>query len=760
MRHSSQNTSENNDNLRSIRYFLGREKLTRGTRKYSLLICSAIGALAATGAASVAQAQEAASTVGIEDIVVTAQKRGENIQKVPIAISALSSQALASQGITSIQGVVNATPSLYQAPYPTNNTALFLFMRGMGVGDPMQVTKDSSIGIYQNGIYNARPQALAFDLADVERVEVLRGPQGTLYGRNTTGGAINIISRAPSGEAGIRQLLSYGMRNQYRSVTNIDLPEFANISLKGTLALGGDDGWSKNRSDPNVPNTNDFNTESHVAGRIAARWRPSDDFTADYSFEIGKVKSTPILLESPALNGLTLYPGVVYQARRDRAYRAAELPESETRIRDHGLTLDWRASDALTIRSITGIRYYDSYTFSDTLEVFLLPLVSENELLSKQFSQEFQFIGKMGNRIKYAAGLYYFREKADHLTQNTFFITSQQQNFVNARSESQAAYAQLTYTPPVVDDKIDLTVGGRYTIDKRRATRNSFFNGFQTEANVSNRQKFKRFTPSFTANVDWTNDVSTYAKVATGYRSGGSGESGADFTQTFAPETLISYELGFKSVLLDRHLRFNVAAFYNKYDKMQLDITTDPNNVAISETRNAGKADIKGVEVDITAAVTPELSLSLSYAYLHTKVKNVSLDSGPNIANLFVIPYAPRNSINLGFDWTLARLDAGNVILHGDYSYKSKVFGTAGAGPAVIGREFYATAGYSNVNGRITLQREMFGRPVDFSFWAKNILNDRYSVYGAGPGAQLTGYTSAAFAYNAPRSVGIEISLR
>lgn len=703
-------------------------------------------------------AQESEEKTGIKEIVVTAQKRGENLQDVPIAISAISSEQMASQGINSIQGVVAATPSLYQAAYPTANTALFLFMRGMGVGDPMQVTKDSSIGIYQNGIYNARPQALAFDLADVERLEVLRGPQGTLYGRNTTGGAINIISRAPTGEAGLRQTASYGSRNQYRSVTHVDLPELGGIALKGTLAMGGDDGWGKNRPSANVPNTNDFNSQSYIAGRIAAQWRPSTEFTADYSFEVGKVKSTPMLLESPDLNGLTIYPGIVYQAERDRAYRSAELPESVTNIRDHGLTLNWDVSSDLTIRSTTGIRYFDTTTYSDTMEVYFIPLVSENELTSKQFSQELQLIGQaFDDRLKYAIGAYYFREKANHLTANTFALVSKNDNYINAKSTSKAIYAQLTYTPPLFNDNLDITVGGRYTVDNREATRNQFADGVQYETDTSNDMKFKKFTPSVTLNYNWTEDVSTYAKLATGYRAGGSTESGPDFSRTFSPENLTSYELGFKSMLLDRRLRLNISAFYNKYTDMQLDVSPDPSNVTISETRNAGDATIKGVEVDVTAAVTPALNLSFSYALLDHQVKTVRIDGGPNIAGLFIIPYAPEHSLNISFDWTVLQFSDGHLKVNGDYSYKSRVY-NAGAGPDVVNRDFYSIAGFSTVNGRVTLQKDMNGNPVDLSLWVKNLLNDRYAVYASATGSYLTGYNTRSYSMNAPRSIGAEIS--
>src|SRR5690606_39190762 len=142
-------------------------------------------------------------SIGVEEIVVTAERRAENLQDTPIAITAMTDASLESQGITDLKGIVQATPSLYFAPYPSSTTTLVLFMRGEGMNDPNIITKDGGVGLYVDGVYQSRPHASAFALADVERVEVLRGPQGTLYGRNTVGGAVNIISKKPTGEWGV-----------------------------------------------------------------------------------------------------------------------------------------------------------------------------------------------------------------------------------------------------------------------------------------------------------------------------------------------------------------------------------------------------------------------------------------------------------------------------------------------------------------------------------------------------------------------------
>src|SRR5580658_2640985 len=184
--------------------------------------------------ARLATAQEQ-TTEGIQEVVVTAQRREENLQTTPIAITALSADALNKAGVTDFAGVAEQSTSINFTPYPSSSNLLILYMRGQGVADANQITQDGAVGLYEDGFYIARPQANTFDLADIERVEVLRGPQGTLYGRNTTGGAVNLISKQPTGQFDVRESLDFGNRNMFRSLTAINLPEWHDVSAKVTL---------------------------------------------------------------------------------------------------------------------------------------------------------------------------------------------------------------------------------------------------------------------------------------------------------------------------------------------------------------------------------------------------------------------------------------------------------------------------------------------------------------------------------------------
>ncbi|MGI9287743.1 MAG: TonB-dependent receptor plug domain-containing protein, partial [Pseudomonadales bacterium] len=197
-----------------------------------------------------------ANTAGaavLEEVIVTAQKRQESLQDIPIAMNAYDAENIEAMGLNSAKDIGLATPSLQMPAYPTTSNNLALFIRGVGNADSISLTKDNTVGVYYDGVYAGRSAGLLADLSDLERVEVLRGPQGTLYGRNTTSGAVNFINTKPTGEFGIKQVLSAGDFGIFRSVTNVDLPEAAGVKAKLTAAFSDRDGWVENEGSNEVP---------------------------------------------------------------------------------------------------------------------------------------------------------------------------------------------------------------------------------------------------------------------------------------------------------------------------------------------------------------------------------------------------------------------------------------------------------------------------------------------------------------------------
>lgn len=730
---------------------------------------------------------------GIGEIVVTAQKKAENAQTTPIAITAYSGDSLTALGISSVADVASVTPTLYSAPYPNSPTTMQLYMRGQGVNNPLQMTKDGAVGMYLDGFYLSRPQSATMDMADIERIEVLRGPQGTLYGRNTTGGAVNIITRKPTGEAGLRQSLTLGNRNHIRAITNVDAPAIGPLAVKATALYSRTDGWTQNAAGE------DYGLREQTAGQVGARLALSERLTVDYSFDIGRVYSTPLFFWNTALTGVL--PG--YVVDRERIHRGVNLDKSRMDFNGHALTVEWEASDALTVRSLSGYRrieaqmtqyYLDNFSSPSTGQIINIRPV--DDLQTRQYSQEFQAVGEMGERIDFVAGLYYFRETGKHaqdtitalsLLSGTPTGTVRTERMVRMTAESKAAYAQATYTPAILSDRLDLTVGLRYTDDKRRAARDlrslfslpsgASFPARPTEIDVTNRQSFSKFNTAVTVNFRAGSDLTLYAKFANGYRAGGSDESALFFTETFAPETVSNFEAGLKSDWFDRRLRLNLAGFVMNYRNIQLDMPLRRNDPTVNQTINAGKARIAGIEADLTIAPVRDLLLTASYAFLDTKITEIAARAGTvldpavnpdsgftigeNVASRFTLAYAPRHAVSASADYTLLRWGNAKAVAHANYQWKDQVFASSPAGPAIAGRQFWAIPAYGTLDARFMVSWETAsGSEASVALWGRNITDRTYKATVAASGSPATGFNGQSFAYGEPATYGVELSYR
>lgn len=715
----------------------------------------------------------------LEQVTITAQKISEDLQRVPISITALTAEAIEKKNITDMIGVAQNTPSISFAPNPGSSNTLILYMRGQGAAVPNAPSSEGGIGLYQDGFYIGRPSGITFDLADLDRVEVLRGPQGTLYGRNTTGGAVNLVSRRPSGEFGFRQTLDFGTRDKFRSLTTVDLPRWNSLSAKFTLLHSAIDGYVRNTG-----SGHDFGEQKQQGGRLQLHWDATQALGVDYFMDTGEIDDTPAYYQNASLNGLTLqgYPYTKADRPRDRTYRPVDLDNSHTRNEAHGLTVTWDASDVLTLKSLTGYRKMNSKGYSDFVEAITiapgLPLHGTGSSLtqSHQFSEEIQLLGNVDDTLRFVGGLYYFDESVSYDTLSNlpdYFLVSQQTS--STQSRSAAAFGQITWTPPVLEQRLEFTLGGRYTHDKRDSDRYIAANGFVLEdgsttgstANLS----FKRFNPTFTANYRWTDSISSYAKVATGYRAGGTYE-GAPTGQfdlgTFGPEKVVTYEIGLKSDWWDQSLRFNTAVFDSRYSDLQIYIPIDPSDATRALFYNIGKASVRGLEMDIAFAPVDDVELSLAYAYLDAEFTQVDVvpgsiydnaanplspyHVGDNLKGLFKLPYAPENSLSAGVDYTFLRFSNAELALHLGYRWESDTYSGAVGGSEVPGHDFDIRPAYGLVDGSLTLTTDLpRGDRAKISVWGKNIFNHQYrqqvianGAAGVAVHSPTTGVTSAA----------------
>jgi iron complex outermembrane receptor protein len=656
-------------------------------------------------------------------------------------------------------------------------------MRGMGNSNPVLLTSESAVGMYEDGFIIARPNAATFDLADVERVEVLRGPQGTLYGRNTTGGAINLVSRQPKGEFAFKQQLGAGSRDRFRSLTVLDLPSWGDIATRFTYLRSSVDGYVKNSGD-----SHDYGEERQQAGRATVHWQATPDFAVDYFFETGTLDSTPIYYQNASLDGMTLVPGHPYtdaDTPRERTYRPIDLDLSTARFEGHGLTLSQDIDSGLTLRSLTGYRALRTDDYQDYAEAFGYSYISRGQLDTHHFSQEFTAVGNLLNdRINYTAGLYYFEESGSSsgMADIPSYAYSSS-SFLKGSAKSYAAYGQLIWTPDLLDDRLGFTLGARFTKDQRQAQRYQTISGTPAPDNgAGGTVDFSRFNPSLTIDYRWSEDLSTYAKVATGYRAGGFYEAAptGQFERTFAPEELTSFEVGLKSYWLDHRVRLNVAAFEARYRDMQLTLQVDPVNVGVTQIYNAGRSTLRGVETELLITPIEDMTVNLNYSYLDTVFNEVDVipgtlfdhetnplspfTPGDNIKDLFALPHAPTHSVQLGTDYTFLRFSGGNLSAHLDYRWQARAYQTPASGTDVPGRQFNSQDSYGLLNGRLSLAIDLpRGDSASLAVWGRNLAHKDYQQHVITTGTpvataiQPAGYTSSAIAWSEPASWGIEL---
>ena len=489
----------------------------------------ALGALAAPALAQ--DSASGAESVSADEIIVTARRREENLIDVPIAITALSGSQLAASGAADITALAETVPNVTLEPSRASNSTLTAFIRGVGQQDPVSGF-EQGVGIYLDDVYLNRPQASVLDIYDVGRIEVLRGPQGTLYGRNTIGGAIKYVTRHLDDVAHVSARATYGSYNQADGVLSASTPIGSGaLRIGGAVARLTRDGFGKNLT-TGLPNY-DKNVwaargtvEVHATDFFA---RLSGDYTLDKSNPRGGHRLIPGLLNAaPVL-------AKVYDTR-------GGLNDPKQRVEAYGGSLFLEASpnDWLTVRSITALRKDDTAT---PIDFDALPAVDVDVpgfYINKQFSEEFQLLVNKGN-LNALVGFYYLNASA--LTQfdvRLFTTLNGLTGFTSADigTDTVAGFADLTYD---FSDQLSLSVGGRYTWDKRKAVilRQNYLGGGSPVfggagvafgvpgTNFRGSSTFNKFTPKATLSFKPNPDTTLYASFSQGFKGGGFDPRGA-----------------------------------------------------------------------------------------------------------------------------------------------------------------------------------------------------------------------------------------
>jgi iron complex outermembrane receptor protein len=743
-----------------------------------LVLPALFTATSAMAAAAEAAGEAEAGRSGLSEIVVTAQKRETNLQKTPIAIAVQSALDLENRRIKSLNDFMDGSiPSLRVAQFARRNSALTIGIRGIFPStDTNQPARDATIGVYIDGVYLGRPQGLSAALYDVERIEVLKGPQGTLFGRNAVGGALNIVTREPAGEFKMR--LTAGVRNfgGHSAEAHIDFPEIAGVAIKLDALVSKRNGTVSNPASGQLG----FNSYDRRGLAIRAKWSPAEDLTFDYGFDIGHDESTPSwlqLLAAPAT--AVLSPLVaVSPTRMSTADIGVPIQPSVGDQSGHRLTVKWKLSDAIELRSITAYRMIDQNQYDNSAGAHTVAFVANGKFAryslawmdQDQFIQELQLVGEAG-RLKYVAGLFLFRETGgdsawapDTLLWNATgsaytilpsFEAGAQSPFPDrestARATSKAAYLQLDWNPDFLGDRLHLTAGLRYTQDKKDGVLVKV-NGFNDGATFNFSSS--RVDPAFSVQFDVAKDVHLYGKWGSAYRAGGANSRSLTYA-TFGPEVVNSAEIGLKSEFFERRVRLNLAGFRTDYKSMQVDFNRNAivagSNRTVNETVNVpGVAKIKGFEADIALAPFDGLTLNAGYAYTEWTIPS-AINPFNNAVTPLSMVNTPKNAFSASFDYTLS-LKSLDVLFHIDVAMADGY----NSGSNVVTSPI--TDASTHVNARLALTNIQLGdgHTLELSAWSRNLFNEQHLT------AQSLNSTTRFLtgAFNDPRSFGLDVTLR
>lgn len=761
----------------------------------SVCLIGLIGGLALQGGP--AFAAEPQDDGALETIIVTARKSEENLQDTPISVTAFSAARLEAMNVLEVTKLASFTPGLELVPSGTTQ-GVGVSIRGIATYDPI-LTNEPSVGLYVDGVYVNALSYGQFDTLDLDRVEVLRGPQGTLFGRNTTGGAINITTRRPANEFGAELKTSYASNDEFVGKVRIDTGEFvegikASLSYQYRVRDGYvDDITRPDKRDPGATEAN------ALRAAIQAYKGP---VTLDYTFDMvrrrddGPMNQFAIVTDAyrDFVSQSPLFGGDVLRFSSDRlgTVNGYDGPRARNNSYNHALTIGYEISDNLTIKSITGHRKWDSPELSPfgSSSDLRLPLITDFTIFPfgttvttidpyvgggrkelRQFSEELQLLGTF-DRVKFVAGGYYFNARYEEDNPQTYLfvgdftgdgivdggIAAAGRLAYQGRTKSSAAFGQVSYTPAILNDRLELTGGIRYTSDKKSVNTQVYSGGLPPPVESNQSKSFDDTSFNLTANYKFLEDVSAYVRYGTSYRAGGFSPRGFD-GPAYSPEKAKVYEVGVKSELFDRRLRANFAAFSTDYNDLQI---TQPGFSStagfVSNTINAGNATFRGLEFEFTAVPTKGLTLTFDGSYVdpeYKKFEYLGLDRKDDAK----FGYVSKFSTHVGVAYKFPETSFGVPSVTVDYSYKSKrVFESLSSDPIGLpdARDDLAGEARKDLSGRFALSEIPFsGKQLTLAVFGENLLDEKYRVSTIDFGA--LGFGTAI--YNRPRVLGIEAKM-
>ena len=685
----------------------------------------------------------------LDEIIVTSEKREQNVQDVPVAISAFSAAMLEARGIDSPESLQFVVPSLSLAEESAGG-GIRVTLRGIGteggaIGEP-------GVPLHINGHYTRSTAYLFRDFLDVERVEVQRGPQGTLYGRNAVGGNINLITRRPTDE--LEGSIGFNVGNYQKRQIQAVLNTPINDRLRTRLAISDSerDGYIENLN----PGGEDRNDSDYSSIRGSIEYDLSDDvqiYAAAYRFD-DSGDTIPLTTLDPAFS------------ESDPFKTLSNAPHGSTDESDGvSMNISW---------DLGGMEFRSLSAYDETVKSDIGDEDGGNTLRSETtvatttdtFTQEFQLISTDDSHLQWVVGAFYYKENQDFFIDGLRGLASPRFRIVvpgELENTSWAAFGQLDYA---LTDRLTLVGGLRYTKDKKTRTagvgfgvEDGPFPPLTVAVNVGSEDEWSKVTGKLGINYHLNDDAMAYASWSRGYKAGG---FNVTQTEPFGPETVDAYEVGLKSQWLESRLQANVAAFYYDYqDKQDVQQISAPGALLIRATRNASTANVKGVEFEVQALVTDGLSVDMSVGYLDAEFDEyITFDPlfsmlGDQNLSRNALPYSPEWTAHLGaqYEWNLDD-NLGRLTARVGYSWVddrwTNAFNRLGGGP-IQGTEGDFLPDYEVINAR--LQWESASANWLVALYANNLTDE---VIKLRSGTQSNG--SVRSSYYAPRTYGLNLT--
>ncbi|TWT23274.1 TonB-dependent receptor [Luteimonas marina] len=697
------------------------------------------------------------STTSLDTITVTARKREETLQEVPVAVTAFTPETLEKLNVQDLGDLGAQVPNLTVYAARGSSSTVTAYIRGIGQADPLWGV-DPGVGIYLDDVYIARPQGALLDVFDVERIEVLRGPQGTLYGKNTIGGAIKYISRGLPKQTDGFASVTVGNHSQLDVKAAIGGPIGGSEALRARVSVASlnRDGYGEN-----LHSGQQVSDKEILAARAQLGAYVNDDldiqFAIDWMDDQSGVRGGKMLAPNPLDYVIDPGRGFGQQPLDNRYDIRSGMPNvNDTSMLGMSATVNWRVNEDWALKYVVAKRESDTET---NIDFDMLPnrIVDVLAFYSdEQVSNEFQVNYDAGGRVRGVVGLYAFDGEAGGQVLNNFLNASFGDTRGTVYTESLSLYTDWTID---LTDRFKLDLGARYTDeDKHAVVLNRAYSSadFDTviavPADFDKTVNFSNVSPKISLGYQVNDDVLVYGLASRGFKSGGYNiRANSAVPHTLLPfddESVDSFEIGAKLGLLDQRLFLNLAAFHNKYDDIQLSVFTgyDSNGDGVDDAflgdfTNAGKGTVNGVEVEYQWLPTEHWLISGNLAWLDAKYDEF-ISAGTNVADSQVFTNAPEFSGAVNVEWRTDLANGGNLSARVSYAYQSEVY------PTTDLSEDIKQDGYGLVNAGVIWR---MNDAWSFSLQGTNLADKEYRTTGYNIAALgiLTGF------YGPPRQYSL-----